>query len=325
MSHELEIKADGTASMFSGENITPWHNLGTVIAGLATAKEALELASLDWTVEKQPLFFGEHKTGFPGQFATVRVSDQKPLGVVSDGYHVFQNVEAFDFLDAITDTGSQDAVYTSAGSLFGGKRVFITMKIGDGITVGDDDAHDMYLMATNSHDGTQAFTASVSLIRAVCNNTVTMALNSAKSKWALRHKSALSKSGRVQEARDALNMSFKYADAFEEEVAKLMAVEVSKDQFNTIAKSIVPESKFKHDKDVQALMDVFENEKTVNMGGGEGTGWGAFNAVTYFVDHVREYRTDESKFKSIVGTVGGQAGFGESMRSKAHNRILALA
>lgn len=322
MSHEVEIKEDGTASMFSGEGIMPWHGLGPVVEGLKTAKEALELAQLDWLVEKQPLYFGEDKTLFSGQYATVRMSDNKPLGVVSDIYHIFQNEEAFAFLDAITDTGTGEAHYTSAGSLFGGKRVFLTMKIGDTFYVGDEDAHDMYLMVTNSHEGKQSFTAAVVTIRAVCWNTVSMALNSAKSKWILRHKSSLE--GKVQEAREALNMSFKYADAFEEEVAKLMEVEITKDQFNRIAENIIPESKFKHDRDVLDLMNVYENEKTVNMGGGEGTGWGAFNAITYYADHVREYRTDEARMKSLVST-GGPVGFGEKLRNDAKNSILALA
>lgn len=321
MAHELEIKENGEAAMFSGEGKTPWHGLGTVVEGLATASEALELASLDWTVEKQPIYFGENVSEFPGMFATVRTSDNKPLGVVTGNYHIFQNVEAFEFLDNITDTGSGDAHYTSAGSLFGGKRVFLTMKIGDQFLVGEQDAHDMYLMITNSHDGTQAFTAAVTTIRAVCNNTVTMGLNAAKSKWTLRHKTSLT--GKIQDARDSLQMSFKYADAFEDEVAKLLEVEVDKDQFNKIVEDIIPESKFQHDKDVEALMNVFEYEPTVKMGGGEGTGWGAYNAYTYWLDHVKDYRTDESRFKSIVG-VGGPVGFGERTRNEIKGRVLSL-
>lgn len=320
MAHELEIKADGTASMFSGEGLTPWHGLGTVVEGLKTSREALELAGLDWTVIKEPMKFGSDNTPFPGMYVTTRETDRKPLGTVTDGYHIFQNVEAFDFLDQLTDTDSAEAVYTSAGSLFGGKRVFLVMKIGDTFMVGEDDAHDMYLMVTNSHDGTQAFTASITTIRAVCNNTVTMALNSAKASWSLRHKTSLQ--GKVQDARETLQMTFKYADAFEKAVQEMIEVEITKDQFKKIAEQIVPESKFKHDKDVASLMNVFESEKTVLAGGGEGTGWGAFNAVTYFTDHVREYRTDDSRFKSLVD-LGGAKGFANKLRNDAHKLILA--
>lgn len=322
MAHELEIKADGTASMFSGEGITPWHGLGTVVEGLATSAEALKLAGLDWTVSKQPIYFGEDKTPFPGQYVNVRDTDLKPLGVVTDGYHIFQNTEAFDFLDQITDTGTGEAHYTSAGSLFGGKRVFMTMKIGDTFTVADDDAHDMYLMVTNSHDATQALTVAVTTIRAVCNNTVTMAIAGAKTKWTLRHKTSLK--GKVQDARDSLQIAFKYADAFQDEVSALMDVEMTKDKFNKIIDTIVPASKFQHDKDVNAIMDVFENEKTVNMGGGEGNGWGAFNAVTYFTDHVKKYQTEESRFNSLID-LGGQRGFADTLRNDAKKLILATA
>jgi hypothetical protein len=61
----------------------------------------------------------------------------------------------------------------------------------------------------------------------------------------------------------------------------------------------------------------------VNAGGGEGNGWGAFNAVTYFTDH-KEYRTPESKFNSIIGS-GVGTGLAEKMRPAAHKAILAFA
>jgi phage/plasmid-like protein (TIGR03299 family) len=324
MAHELEIRADGTASMFSGEGLTPWHGLGTVIEGLATAEEALCLSGLDWTVELQQLFMMAQDgtiTQVPDRFSTTRSSDNKSLGIVSADYHVYQNSEAFSFLNTITDTGSGEAVFSTAGSLFGGARTFVTLKIGNGFTVGDDDAHDLYLMVTNSHDGSQAFTASVTPIRAVCNNTVTLGLREAKTKWTLRHKTQLD--GKIHEAREALEMAFKYEDAFAEEVEKLMAIQIEKDQFYSIIDKIVPASKVQHAKDVDQIMDIWENEDTVKMGGGEGNGWGAFNAVTYFTDH-KNYRTPESKFNSIIGS-GVGTGLGEKLRPAAHKAILQFA
>lgn len=35
MAHELSI-VNGVAEMFSGNNIVPWHKLGTVVSGLLT-------------------------------------------------------------------------------------------------------------------------------------------------------------------------------------------------------------------------------------------------------------------------------------------------
>lgn len=316
MAHDLEILEDGKASMFSGEGLVPWHGLGTVIPGLATAAEAIEYAHLDWEVIKEPISFGADHAAFPGMHATVRATDRKPLGVVGDDYNIFQNREALDFMDNLTASG--EAKYTSAGSLAGGKKIFLCVKIGDTFTVAGEDAHNLYLILSNAHTGKESLTAGTTLIRAVCDNTVTMGLRTAISKWKIRHKSTLT--GKVQEAREQLKLSFKYAEAFEAEVEKMMKVQVNTDQFNKLVEDLVTPSKFQHDKDVAALMDVFENETTVNDTSAKGTGWGAYNAITFWNDHRRKYLTDESRFKSAVA-----GGPGEQMRKQAHHRILAMA
>jgi hypothetical protein len=40
--------------------------------------------------------------------------------------------------------------------------------------------------------------------------------------------------------------------------------------------------------------------------------------VTYWSDWERKYQTEDSRFKSLVG-----AGFAETLREKAHKKILA--
>jgi phage/plasmid-like protein (TIGR03299 family) len=322
MAHELEV-INGKGQMFSGEGLTPWHGLGTVIEGLATAEDALQLAGLDWEVEKRQLFqpVGDQFIPVKDRFSTTRVTDNKSLGIVSADYHVYQNKESFHFLNNLTDTGHGDAVFSTAGSLFGGSRTFLTLKIGNTFTVCGDDAHDLYLMATNSHDGSQAFTVSVTPIRAVCNNTVTLGLKEAKTKWTIRHKISLE--GQVQNARDILKMSLAYEDAFQKMVEEMIEIEVTKDKFHKIVDKILPASPRQHDKQVEELMDVWENEPTVSMGDRDFNAWEAFNALTYWTDH-KEYRTPESRFNSVIGTGTGQ-GLAEGLRPKMQKALLALA
>lgn len=303
-------------TMFSGESLVPWHGIGNVVDGVKTAAEALKLSGLDWEVEKQPIYFGSKKELFAGRHATVRISDNHELGIVGDPYNVFQNEEAFEFFDTVVDSG--EAKYTTAGSLFGGKRVFLTAQVGDEFLIGGEDAHKTYLLITNSHDGSQAFTAALTHIRAVCNNTVTMALNGAKHKWTLRHQTSLS--GRVAEARDALQMTFKYHEAFELEVEKMMAIPFTEKKMLNLATAIVPESKVQKKKTIESLMDIYTNEKTVTDAAGAGTAWAAFNTVTFFADHVKKYHNDTSRFKSLA-----DAGFGEKLRNNAHKRIMATS
>lgn len=334
MAHELEI-VNGQAQMFSGEGITPWHGLGTVIVGLATAEEALALAGLDWDVELRPQFFQTPIFGngldnpptdyefhrIPDRLSTVRSTDQKHLGSVSNNYHVYQNKDAFAFLNRLTDTGLGEAVFTTAGSLFGGSRTFMTLKLTSSFTVGDNDAHDLYLMASNSHDGSQAFTVAVTAIRAVCNNTVTMGLAQAKTKWSTKHKVPLE--GRAAAAKQVLELGHNYEAAFEEEVQKMLQIPINRTKMFELADAVIPASPRQHNDSVEEVMNIWENEPTVEMGGGKGNAWGAFNALTFWTDH-KNYVTAESRFKSIVGT-GTNQGLAEQIRPKAHKLLMAMS
>ena len=55
--------------------------------------------------------------------ANVRTDTRAVIGVVGKRYRVFQNREAFDFMDALV--GDKLAMYETAGSLHGGRRVWM--------------------------------------------------------------------------------------------------------------------------------------------------------------------------------------------------------
>jgi phage/plasmid-like protein (TIGR03299 family) len=315
MAHELEMNEDGTASMFYAGD-TPWHSLGTKVDHLLTASEALEAAGLDWTVEKMPLSFTD-EDGFShpvaDRFATVRATDKKYLGVVGPDYKPYQNSEAFSFFDTVVDSG--EAKYETAGSLFGGKRVWMTAKIGETMTICGEE-HDMYLLLSNSHDGSRALTAATSIIRVVCANTETMALRGAKTKWTLRHRVSLE--GKAEEARTALQLAFKNASAFKAEVEKLLAVEVDKDLFTEIVSSILPEQKRQKEKNVEQLVSIFESEPTVVDTDAAGNGWGAYNALSFWLDR-RKMKSAEGRMLSLT------EGYAAGLRNKLHERVLSTA
>ena len=102
MAHELELNQDGTARMFS-VNETPWHKLGTIVTEAPTAAEAIKLAGLDWKVEKRKTYFA--KGQYPeltyevvkGEYAVVRDSDEKQVGVAGEGWEPLQNSERSRF------------------------------------------------------------------------------------------------------------------------------------------------------------------------------------------------------------------------------------
>lgn len=317
MAHELEI-VNGKASMFYAGD-TPWHGLGTRVDEVLTAAEALTAGGLDWTVDKVPAWDRLADGTFvqvPGRFHIRRSSDDKILGAVGGDYNPIQNVEAFEFFDALVDSG--EAKYETAGSLFGGKKIWLTAKIGDGFQVCGED-YLGYLLISTTHDGSRAFTAATTFIRVVCNNTETMAMNGAKTKWTLHHKQTLA--GRVQEARDSLAMTHKAIDAFDVEVQRLIQVQVDADKFKAIIESdgFLPAQKRQKEKNVESLMGIFENESTINDTDIKGTGWGAFNALTFWLDHGLEVRSQEARMTKLT------EGLGYSLRNKMRDRVLALA
>jgi hypothetical protein len=127
VAHEIDQTTGRAAVFVTGE--PAWHRLGTVIEQATTSAEAIGLAGLDWRVEQWPVraFDPDNNTteaGIPDTVANVRTDTKAVLGVVGRRYRVFQNHEAFDFMDGLV--GDKLAMYETAGSLHGGKRVWMS-------------------------------------------------------------------------------------------------------------------------------------------------------------------------------------------------------
>jgi phage/plasmid-like protein (TIGR03299 family) len=173
MAHEIE-------SMFSVKQ-TPWHGLGKIVQDAGSSAEAIELAGLNWGVEKRPLFYPipDSSESFDyarvsEKFANVRSSDNSVLGVVGKTYKPLQNSDAFKFFDDALK--AKDLVFETAGSLKGGRYVWILASISSGpIEVVKGDAVKPYFLLTNGHDGMRALSVGFTPIRVVCANTLAAA------------------------------------------------------------------------------------------------------------------------------------------------------
>ena len=117
-------------TMFSAVE-TPWHKLGVVTPDVLTAQEAITTAGLDWLVDLKPIYFTDQvqeMQNVADKFAVVRQTDDKCYGVVGNRYTPVQNLDAFNFMDNLVDSG--DAKYETAGSLNGGATNLYTNEIG---------------------------------------------------------------------------------------------------------------------------------------------------------------------------------------------------
>ena len=181
----------------------PWHGLGTMVAEAPSSADALALAGLDWQVVQKDLLTVD---GYPveGFKANVRESDDQVLGVVTNRYKVVQNQDAFAFTDALLGEGVR---YETAGSLQNGRRIWILAKLPQRYIISGDEIAP-YLVFMNSHDGTGAIKAAMTPIRVVCQNTLNLALATAKRSWSVNHVGDIE--GKLEDAKDTLLYAGQY-------------------------------------------------------------------------------------------------------------------
>ncbi len=181
----------------------PWHGLGTRIEEAPTSTDALVYAGLDWEVMQEDVYT-EGGSLIPGYKVNLRSTDAATLGIVSDRYKVVQNEDAFQFTDDLLGEG---VTYETAGALQGGRKVWMLARMPHRYIIAGDEIAP-YMVVMNSHDGSSGIKVAMTPIRVVCQNTLNLALNSAKRIWTTKHTENVML--RVLEARETLLLAEKY-------------------------------------------------------------------------------------------------------------------
>jgi phage/plasmid-like protein (TIGR03299 family) len=97
--------------------------------------------------------------------------------------------------------------YETAGSLQGGRKVWMLARMPHRYIIAGDEIAP-YLVVMNSHDGSSGIKVAMTPIRVVCQNTLNLALNSAKRIWTTKHTENVM--SRVYEARETLELAETY-------------------------------------------------------------------------------------------------------------------
>lgn len=211
----------------------PWHGLGTRVMTAPDSKNALIYAGLDWKVLQKPVYTEDNHL-IPGYKANVRDSDEQVLGVVTDRYKVVQNEEAFAFTDELLGLGVR---YETAGSLQNGRKVWLLAKLPQEYIITGEQLSP-YLVFFNSHDGSGAIKAALTPIRVVCNNTLNLALQTAKRTWSTIHTGNIR--SKMKEAEESLLLSRKYMAALGAEIEELQKKKLSDKQVMDYIEILLP-------------------------------------------------------------------------------------
>lgn len=283
---------------------TPWHGLGTKVMETLSSKEALEAAGLNWRVLQEPIYTEKEKQ-IEGYKANVRDLDSKVLGVVSDRYKIVQNQEAFAFTDELLGEGVR---YETAGSLQGGKKVWLLARMPQEYIISGERITP-YLVFFNSHDGSGAVRVALTPIRVVCQNTLNLALATAKRSWSMVHTGNIQ--GKMQEARDTLRLAETYMDHLGKEFETLRKKKLSDKQVLEYIEILLPMedgSTPQQKKNISRLREdmkirYFEAPDLKDVGG---SGYRFVNAVSDFATHGNPLRrTANYKENLFARTVEG--------------------
>lgn len=286
MGHNLNTTNGKASMMYVGE--VPWHRLGTRLEKAATAAEAIEAAGLGFTVVKMALkTAGAAGLEVKAHFATVRTDTLDVLGVVGSRYQPIQNKDAFTAFDSLVGEG--EAIYHTAGVLGKGERIWLLARLPDYIRVNGDDIVEKYLLLSNSHDGSEVVRVKLTPIRVVCENTLTVALGGAEQEVRIRHTAQAGE--KLRRAHEILGLANKLYAELDQIFNRMNEKKMESAMIANYVKAIFPdspESKVPSRKESihNAIFELAETGKGAEHS--KGSLWGAYNAVTEFVDHYRQ-------------------------------------
>jgi phage/plasmid-like protein (TIGR03299 family) len=276
MSHEIETMA------WAGE--TPWHGLGVEVHNDLTPDQMLVKAGLDWTVEKHPTFavINDEPVVTPSQ-ALVRSSDNKVLTMVSGDWNPVQNHEAFEFFNEFVMEGNMEM--HTAGSLKGGQMVWALAKVKDSFEILGGDKVESYLLFSNPHQYGRGIDIRFTPIRVVCNNTLTLSLNSSSEHMVkLNHRRKFD-AGMVKSTLGIASHKLgEYKEMSEFLASKFFKRDTVEQYFMDVFPSLSKKDNSVMSRSAEEAYAVLETQPGAEFG--RGSWWQAFNASTFATDHL---------------------------------------
>jgi phage/plasmid-like protein (TIGR03299 family) len=287
MAHNVE-------TMFSVRKM-PWHRLGKILDNPPTSKEAIVEAGLDWKVELKEIAWkhvtsggNENYTDIPNRRCLVRKTDNKPLALVSGQYEPLQNRDAFKWFDGIVKNGK--ATYETAGSLQGGKKIWVLAKLNDGMEIVKGDNVRRYLLLANGHDGKTSILVQPTPIRVVCENTLNASLGAGlvNSIW---HQGDIKR--KMDRVKRALGLAEQEFDKKKETYMEMARFAVNDIKIGTYVHSLIPNAneeatdRVKRSVTVaqERIWDLHETGQGTDIPGVRGTMWGLYNAAIEYGDY----------------------------------------
>lgn len=272
----------------------------------SSIEELLTESKLDFQYEKSPVQWqqnGATQTE-PKAFVISRSDDARYLATVGKEFKPVQPREIVTFYKQLCERG--DFSLEALGQVDHGARIWGLAKNNLTARIMGQDAIDSYLFFVTGNDGSLATRIKFLSKRLICNNMLNAAITTKGiGGWSLcyRHSMSIPYEQILKDMRELPDYWNDFTHKIDVMANKSIAdedaykffwkmYERDQDKPETIARR------------VEKVMSIFSHEETQQLRSTKNTLWGCINAVTYFNDHVRKNRTDESRFKSTMMGVG---------------------
>lgn len=293
-----------------------WHDLFPVVPDYITSwDEAREASGLTWEVQEVPVFGRYRRTvedvvtetyrPVKGQKGIVRNDNGEWLAIVNDTYTPFPNADLGPLLEAIV--GEEDVQYETAGSLKGGAKVWVMLRLRDPFEVpGDPKGATLPRCAVqNSHDGSGSLRSQFLQTRIVCDNTSQMADVESKrrgTQYTFRHTASIH--DRVEEAKSVVTSLRDSRQKYTDWATDLLGVRITPEQEQAFIEQFFPVEHGVMSERVVANIHEARAQFTSILNDGDGTmpedirytAYGLVQGAIEYLDHVRGYRSKATHF-----------------------------
>jgi phage/plasmid-like protein (TIGR03299 family) len=334
MSDNITRSATGQDDFaFIGNRGAIWHRKGQEMKPDATEEEWRKAAGLDWEAVKVDAYADLRSPRWPTLDGMVKAPARKfvvrsdtgaMLGdnLVSDRYVPHQPAELDNWFKryiSVDERFQRDTM----GSLSGGSTIFMTAKFNGDLTVAGD-RHVARLLMTTTFDGTGATINQATMVRVVCNNTLTAAMYDKKAVVRTRHNTRFDPV-RVGNELAQIAQGFAQYKAMGDAMASVaLSIRQVSDFFKQCLEipfnakeddiSTRKMNQFRALGRAHRATQAERNSSSIDA-------WTALNAITRWVDHDRTSENGDGGQKQLISA---QFGSGAAIKERAVALLLPM-
>ncbi|WP_226963062.1 DUF932 domain-containing protein [Streptomyces mimosae] len=262
-----------------------------------------------WESVPSEVYVKSPLTGYPerddDRVAFSRSDTGRVLGYFGPGYEPHPYDEWL--LNKVAQLLDDDLAVGSAGLLKGGAVAWVSVEVPENVVTPEGVTFRPHLLATTSFDGSLATTYKPVVTNVVCDNTMHAALKESGQVVKVKHsrKSVL----KLAQARDALNLVYRVADSFTDEVARLCRIDVDDRQWQDFlhAHAELPaklgRGRTLVERKRESLTHLWKNDARVAPW--RGTAFGVVQAVNTYAHHGQVVRgatrPERNALRSLTG------------------------